>query len=121
MERISSASALIKYIRQHGLEQILPESVWHLLELQIFRKGEYLCHAGDRIASFHIVVSGKCNVLASSEDGKEAIINTIVPIGISGDIEFFIDCPAINSVYAATDVTVSGRTNPSAAFAGGYL
>lgn len=104
MRKSNSFSDIQDYVKKHHLEQAFPEDTYHFLEVHYFKKGEYLCRAGESIRYFHLIVDGTCKVIPLSEDGKVVLLTYLPPLGMSGDIELLCDCEALHSVCAATDV-----------------
>lgn len=93
-----------EHIAAAGLEAIFPDDILNSIDLCIFEPNEYICHAGDQIEFFHIIINGRCKVIPSSEAGKEILLSYLEPISFCGDIELFNGCQALHCVKAAGKV-----------------
>ena len=79
-KRDSSAAALRQYILKHDLTSCFPEPFPRGLELQYFQKGEFLCHMGETIGYFSLIVDGKAQVIPVSEDGRIVLLTNLKPL-----------------------------------------
>ncbi|MGI6578780.1 MAG: Crp/Fnr family transcriptional regulator [Saccharofermentanales bacterium] len=93
-----------KYCVKNGLEDVFSEELLSSVNLHRFAEHEYICHKGQAIDYFHIILEGRCSVIPFSESGKQFIMSYIGPVSFIGDIEFFIGCDALHSVKAKTNV-----------------
>lgn len=95
------------------LEQYLDRYHLHTLKpflneifLRKYKIGEYLCHAGEEIESFSIIVEGKCEVIPNSKDGKVIILDYLKPVSFNGDIELLNECEALYNVNVVEPTVV---------------
>jgi len=68
-------------------DQIIEQLVPHALMRKV-KKGTVLFHKGDTGTNLYAVCSGAVRVSASSDQGKDAVFNLIVPGEIFGEIAF---------------------------------
>lgn len=100
--QISTTPALIESsIERLGLSGILPQRLRGMLQLQTFRKDEYVVRAGYRPHGISVLISGKVQVMPLSEDGTEIILNYLYPLDVIGDMEILLDSGYIHSVRAS--------------------
>lgn len=104
MKRDSSVPSMKQYMKQHHLDCVFPEPFPHGVELFRYQKGEFLCRQGEPMSHFHLLVSGKAQVIPSSEDGRIVLLTNLVPIDMLGDIELLSHCDALHDVCAASDL-----------------
>ncbi|MFV0394086.1 MAG: Crp/Fnr family transcriptional regulator [Coprobacillaceae bacterium] len=95
---------LKQYLEKYQLHTLLP--FIKEIFLRQYSPGEYLCHAGEVIESFSIIVEGKCKVIPYSEDGKVILLDYLEPVSFNGDIELLNDCEALYNVRAIQPTTV---------------
>lgn len=100
--QISMTPALIEAsIEQLGLSEILPQRLRGMLQLQIFRKNEYVVRSDHRPQGISVLISGKVQVMPLSEDGTEIILNYLYPLDVIGDMEILLSTGYIYSVRAS--------------------
>lgn len=72
-----------------------------------YKKGDFLCHEGDRFSTLFIVNSGKVKLSKFNKEGKEQILNIISDGDIFGEYHLFTDSEPYNfSAIALTDVKI---------------
>ncbi len=62
----------------------------------VYKKGEYLCHEGDVLATLFIVNEGRVKLSKFNVDGKEQILNLIGEGEIFGEYHLFSDSEPYN-------------------------
>lgn len=76
-----------------------------------YKKGEFLCHEGDKLAMLFIVNSGKVKLSKFNKEGKEQILNIISDGDIFGEYYLFLDSEPYNfSAIALSDVKICTLT-----------
>jgi len=72
-----------------------------------YKKGEFLCHEGDKTSMLFVVNSGKVKLSKFNVEGKEQILNIISDGEIFGEYYLFMDFEPYNfSAIALTDVKI---------------
>lgn len=72
-----------------------------------YKKGEYLCNEGDRLATLFIVNEGRVKLSKFNIEGKEQILNLISEGGIFGEYHLLSDFEPYNfSAIALTDIKI---------------
>jgi CRP-like cAMP-binding protein len=89
MKESDERKKLKEYIRLYNLENILPESSIDILQLNYFDTDQLIVEESTPVNYLHILVKGKCRVSPTSEEGKIALLDFILPKDVIGDIEFF--------------------------------
>ncbi len=59
------------------------------LEQRRWKKGEYICHAGEPISHLHFLTRGKARVFLPLYNGKRFLFRIYHPGAVIGDLEFF--------------------------------
>jgi len=71
-----------------------------------FKKGDYLCHEGDDIATLFIINDGKVKLSKSNSDGKEQILNILSNGDIFGEYHMFSHSPYNFSAVALGNLKI---------------
>lgn len=83
------------------------EEVIKLTNHPVFKKGEYLCHEGDELATLFIVNEGRVKLSKFNADGKEQILNLVGEGDIFGEYHLLSDFEPYNfSAIALTDTKI---------------
>lgn len=77
-------STLFRGSSASDFEPLLPA-----VRTQIFEKGRYLWHTGDRATSMHVMVSGQVNVSRLGPDGEEFVADVFLPGDTVGELAIF--------------------------------
>ena len=67
------------------------------------RKGEEVCHTGDPVTGFHVVVYGQVNLGFTSPQGVEKVVEIVRPGQSFGEALMFLDKPYIVYAQALAD------------------
>jgi CRP/FNR family transcriptional regulator, dissimilatory nitrate respiration regulator len=67
------------------------------------RKGEEVCHRGDPVTGFHVVVYGQVNLGFTSPQGVEKVVEIVRPGQSFGEALMFLDKPYIVFARALSD------------------
>ena len=67
------------------------------------RKGEEVCHTGDPVTGFHVVVYGQVNLGFTSPQGVEKVVEIVRPGQSFGEALMFLDKPYIVFARALSD------------------
>lgn len=93
-----------RYMKQYGLNEVLPSSVRpHLMHVR-YVPGEAICIQGAEAEQLHFLVSGKIRVAHTSAAGKRLVLSFKYPLDLIGDIEYVRRTPFLNTVEAVTPV-----------------
>ena len=76
-----------------GLDQAALERVAAGTRTRRFRRGEIIFHAGDPGNALYIIVSGDVKISLPSEEGDEAILATIGPGDVFGELALLDGAP----------------------------
>ncbi|HHU52213.1 MAG TPA: Crp/Fnr family transcriptional regulator [Firmicutes bacterium] len=83
-----------------------PYEILRQCQIKKYPAGTIICHQGEVINCFSIIVSGAIDVFTVNENGKKYTIATHQCGAIIGEMEFFQKKPFVCSVEAVTDLTV---------------
>ena len=94
-----------------GLDQPALERVAAGTRTRRFRRGEIVFHAGDPGDALFIIVSGEVKIALPSEEGDEAILATLGPGDVFGELALLDGAPrsATASALVATEAVVLPR------------
>ena len=77
------------------------------LSLKRWDSGEYICRGGDTIERLFFLVAGRTRIFTTLYNGREFLYRIYRPGSIIGDIEYFLDIPAVCSVQCIDPVTLA--------------
>jgi CRP-like cAMP-binding protein len=94
-----------------GLETATLERVAAGTRTRRFRRGEIIFHAGDPGDALFIIVSGEVKIALPSEEGDEAILATLGPGDVFGELALLDGAPrsATASALVATEAVILPR------------
>jgi CRP-like cAMP-binding protein len=94
-----------------GLDAPALERVAAGTRMRRFRRGEIIFHAGDPGDALFIIVSGEVKIALPSEEGDEAILATLRPGDVFGELALLDGAPrsATASALVATEVVLLPR------------
>jgi CRP-like cAMP-binding protein len=94
-----------------GLETPALERVAAGTRTRRFRRGEIIFHAGDPGDALFIIVSGEVKIALPSEEGDEAILATLAPGDVFGELALLDGAPrsATASALVATEAVILPR------------
>lgn len=94
-----------------GLDEAVLENIGRGLRSRRFRRGEVIFHQGDPGDALFIVMSGAIKISLPSEDGDEAILATLRPGDVFGELALLDGAPrsATASALDPTDTLVLPR------------
>src|SRR6478736_3915434 len=94
-----------------GLDQPALERVAAGTRTRRFRRGEIIFHAGDPGNALYIIVSGDVKISLPSEEGDEAILATIGPGDVFGELALLDGAPrsATATALLATEAVILPR------------
>lgn len=91
----------------NALEKADLTEIVKLTQHPSYKKGDFLCHEGDVLATLFIVNEGRVKLTKFNVDGKEQILNIISEGGIFGEYHLFSDFEPYNfSAVALTDAKI---------------
>lgn len=106
----SDAFKAIDLLRQQKLLRNLADDVIGEISRQIrykrFGKREFVVHKGDAGSSLLMLMSGKLQVIALSEDGREVGLNFVEPGDYFGELSIIDGGPRSASIIATTESVV---------------
>ena len=94
-------SRLFRGVSQADLETIAP-----MLRQRRFRAGETIFHEGDPGDSMHVIASGRAKITIESVDGEEAILVTLGPGEVFGELVLLDGAPR-SATAVAVEPTVT--------------
>lgn len=106
MKATDLSEPLLQYIRQHGLEPIIPSTLGPYLALCGFENGEAICQQGEKSRYLYILVKGKIKIYNTSAEGRTLVVSFKTPLELIGDVDFFQDIEIINTVEAVSPVVM---------------
>lgn len=92
------------YMRQVGLDEVLPRAARADLALVRYAPGAMICTQGDAAHALRFLVSGKIRVSHTSAAGKRLVLSFKQTLDLIGDIEYVQRTPYLNTVEAVTTV-----------------
>ena len=94
-----------------GLDQAALERVAAGTRTRRFRRGEIIFHAGDPGNALYLIVSGHVKISLPSEEGDEAILATIGPGDVFGELALLDGAPrsATATALLATEAVILPR------------
>ncbi len=94
-------SRLFRGVAPEDLELIAP-----MLRQRRFRAGETIFHEGDPGDAMHVIASGRAKISIESQDGAEAILVTLAPGDVFGELVLLDDAPR-SATAVAVEPTVT--------------
>lgn len=104
MKELLDPERIAYYLREFGLEDVLPASLRQHLSLYSFATDETLCNQGEEPQYIHFLVKGKVKVFNTSTEGRTLLINFTTPLGVLGEIECIRQMTYLNTVMAVGEV-----------------
>ncbi|MFW5769714.1 MAG: Crp/Fnr family transcriptional regulator [Spirochaetota bacterium] len=77
------------------------------LSLRNWDPGEYVCRSGEIIGRLFFLLTGRTRIFTTLYNGREFLYRIYHPGSIIGDIEYFLDIPAVCSVQCIGPVTAA--------------
>ena len=71
-----------------------------------YRRGEYICHAGEPATRLFVVESGRIAIAVRARDGRESVAAVLGPGALFGELPFFDGEPRSSDARALTPVTL---------------
>jgi CRP/FNR family cyclic AMP-dependent transcriptional regulator len=71
-----------------------------------YRRGEYICHAGEPATQLFVVESGRIAIAVRARDGRESVAAVLGPGALFGELAFFDGEPRSSDARALTPVLV---------------
>jgi CRP-like cAMP-binding protein len=75
-------------------------------DVKIYNKGEFVCFEGESCKRLLLIVEGTAEVIPSSLNGKNALVDVLSRGDFIGDIEFFDEKEYVHSVRATSELSV---------------
>jgi CRP-like cAMP-binding protein len=98
----------VELLRRVPIFLTLSESQSSLLASAVvkrnFKRGEVILEAGENLGSLVIILSGQVRVMLAEDDGKQAVIATLGPGEVVGEMSILDGAPQSASVIADTSV-----------------
>ena len=71
-----------------------------------FRRGEYVCRAGEHADQLFLLQSGRVAIAARADDGRESVAAVLGPGALFGELPFFDGGPRSSDARAITPIVV---------------
>jgi CRP/FNR family transcriptional regulator, cyclic AMP receptor protein len=88
----------------------LPHALAEKLEARAttrrYRRGEYICHAGEPATLLFVVHTGRVAIAVRARDGRESVAAVLGPGALFGELAFFDGEPRSSDARALTPVVV---------------
>jgi CRP-like cAMP-binding protein len=76
------------------------------LSVRMWNPGEYVCRSGETLGALFFLVAGTTRIFTTLYNGREFLYRIYHPGSIIGDIEYFLEIPAVCSVQCVEPVTL---------------
>ena len=77
------------------------------LSLKGWEPGEYICRSGEAMERLFFLITGRTRIFTTLYNGREFLYRIYRPGSIIGDIEYFLDIPAVCSAQCIGPVTIA--------------
>lgn len=107
MKKSENIREYLEYLDMMGVFQCLNEKDMAGMTLGIYKKGEYLFHAGDQKDAIYFLAKGKCRVSNGTSEGKEIAIDFDIPEGrFIGEMELATGIDFFHTVTVAEESVI---------------
>jgi CRP/FNR family transcriptional regulator, cyclic AMP receptor protein len=89
-----------------SLPRALAEELATQATTRRYRRGDYVCHAGDAATRLFVVQSGRLAIAVRARDGRESVAAVLGPPSIFGELPFFDGEPRSSDARALTPVVL---------------
>jgi CRP-like cAMP-binding protein len=90
-----------------SLPRALAEQLAKRATTRRYRRGDYVCHAGERADRMFIVQTGRIAIAVRSRDRRESVAAVLGPRSLFGELPFFDGGPRSSDARALTPVVLS--------------
>jgi CRP/FNR family cyclic AMP-dependent transcriptional regulator len=87
-----------------SLPRALAEQLAARATTRRYRRGEYICHAGEPATRLFVVDSGRIAIAVRARDGRESVAAVLGPGALFGELPFFDGVPRSSYARALTPV-----------------
>lgn len=87
-----------------SLPRALAEELAARATTRHYRRGEYICHAGEAATRLFVVESGRIAIAVRARDGRESVAAVLGPGSLFGELPFFDGVPRSSDARALTPV-----------------
>jgi CRP/FNR family transcriptional regulator, cyclic AMP receptor protein len=87
-----------------SLPRALAEKLADRATTRRYRRGEYICHAGEAATRLFVVESGRIAIAVRAGDGRESVAAVLGPGSLFGELPFFDGVPRSSDARALTPV-----------------
>ena len=87
-----------------SLPRALAERLADRATTRRYRRGEYICHAGEAATRLFVVESGRIAIAVRAGDGRESVAAVLGPGSLFGELPFFDGVPRSSDARALTPV-----------------
>jgi CRP/FNR family transcriptional regulator, cyclic AMP receptor protein len=101
-------SRLFRGVTETDIEAIAP-----MLRQRRYRAGETIFHEGDPGDAMHVIASGRAKISIESQQGEEAILATLGPGEVFGELVLLDDAPRSATAVAIEPTVTYVLTRPS--------
>jgi CRP-like cAMP-binding protein len=89
-----------------ALPRALAEELAARAATRRYRRGDYICHAGEAATRLFLVQSGRIAIAVRSRDGRESVAAVLGPRSLFGELPFFDGQPRSSDARALTAVVL---------------
>lgn len=108
MIKINDTNIVNKYIMKYKIKELFSEDISHLMELILFKKGEYICRENEAINYIFFFIEGKAKVYITLSNGKSLLLYFYQDFKVLGDLEFINYKAATSNVQVIEDTYCIG-------------
>jgi CRP/FNR family cyclic AMP-dependent transcriptional regulator len=87
-----------------SLPRALAEELAARATTRRYRRGEYICHAGEAATRLYVFESGRIAIAVRARDGRESVAAVLGPGSLFGELPFFDGVPRSSDARALTPV-----------------
>lgn len=100
MKEVLNFELMRQLVREHGLDQVLDETLIAESRLLEAEKGEIICEKGERPERLYFLVEGKLKIFTTLPNGKSLLLRFSTPLALVGDLELVNGKEANNIVQS---------------------
>jgi CRP/FNR family putative post-exponential-phase nitrogen-starvation transcriptional regulator len=108
MQTSNSRDEIDRLLNAIHWAKILSKETVETIKICIFSPREYIFREGEECTLLYLYAEGKSKVFKRLENGQTMLIRFLRSYQLMGDVELFLDSPAISSVQAITEVVCLG-------------
>ncbi len=102
--KVKDSRKTAEYIKKYAVQEYFSENVEALLELHIFRKGDFVCEERKTPDHLYFILEGKVKLSLIHQDGNVTLVQYYEPGDILGELELLGMRQQSQSIEAVTDL-----------------